>query len=222
MTDDTKKENSIITSSSTDLVRVGNSIEITNKIIQEHEERTIPSSIEIVKIGNQDWMKANLDVDCYSNGDPIPQVTTPEEWSSIKSGAWCYYQNDIKNKHLGKLYNWHAVNDPRGLAPLGYNIPSKEDWVKSFNDIYGHLLFAGDYESNELYKIFNVVQCGYRLDDGSFVEAGLRKAFWWSSSDGTDKRRRFAYFFQISAESMNDMLPIRDKNYGISVRCIKI
>ena len=56
MTDDNKKENSIIPINSTDLVRVGNSIEITNKIIKEHEERLISSSIETVKIGNQAWM----------------------------------------------------------------------------------------------------------------------------------------------------------------------
>ena len=56
MTDDNKKKNSIIPINSTDLVRVGNSIEITNKIIKEHEERLISSSIETVKIGNQAWM----------------------------------------------------------------------------------------------------------------------------------------------------------------------
>jgi uncharacterized protein (TIGR02145 family) len=116
------------------------------------------------------------------------------------------------------LYNWYAVNDSRGLAPLGYKIPSKEDWENSFKDIFGHVLFSQDYENHELYKIFNVIQCGYRASDGSFDEAGYRKAFWWSSTES----KRYAYFFQICAESMNDMLPIREKNFGISVRCIQM
>jgi len=37
--------------------------------------------------------------------------------------AWCYFNNDMANAPLGKLYNWHSVRDPRGLAPKGWYIP---------------------------------------------------------------------------------------------------
>lgn len=53
MTDDNKIESSIIPTNSTDLVRVGNSIEITNKIIKEHEKRTTSEKIETVIAGNE-------------------------------------------------------------------------------------------------------------------------------------------------------------------------
>lgn len=66
------KNNSLISIGSTGLVRVGNSIEITNKIIKELEGRSITELFKWVKIGNQEWMTKNLDVDCYANGDPIP------------------------------------------------------------------------------------------------------------------------------------------------------
>ena len=76
-----------------------------------------------VKIGNQTWMKKNLDVSKFRNGDIVPEVRSQEEWSNAaleNKPAWCYYNNDQANGvKYGKLYNWYAVNDPRGLAPEG-------------------------------------------------------------------------------------------------------
>ena len=44
---------------------------------------------------------------------------------NIKTGAWCYYNFDAKNgKKYGKLYNFAAVKDPRGIAPKGFHIPT--------------------------------------------------------------------------------------------------
>jgi hypothetical protein len=72
-------------------------------------------------------MLKNLDVDRFRNGDPVPQIKDKEEW--VKAGrnrqpAWCYYDNDPENgKIYWKLYNWYAVNDKRGLAPVGWQVP---------------------------------------------------------------------------------------------------
>jgi uncharacterized protein (TIGR02145 family) len=89
---------------------------------------------QTVTIGTQVWMTKNLNVATFRNGDPIPQAKTDEEW--VKAGenkqpAWCYYNNDPANgTKYGKLYNWYAVNDSRGLAPVGYHIPSDAEWTK--------------------------------------------------------------------------------------------
>jgi uncharacterized protein (TIGR02145 family) len=87
---------------------------------------------ESVKIGDQEWMTINLDVDRFRNGDLIPHVESDEEWEKAgenEQAAWCYYDNDPENgKKYGKLYNWFVVNDPRGLAPEGWHVPSKEEW----------------------------------------------------------------------------------------------
>ena len=74
-------------------------------------------------------MAENLNVEYYRNGDIIPQVQDEHEWASLKTGAWCYYENDPANgKKYGKLYNWYAVNDTRGLVPEGWHIPSYSEW----------------------------------------------------------------------------------------------
>ena len=76
-------------------------------------------------------MDKNLDVDRYRNGDPIPKVTDPTAWVALTTGAYCYYNNDSATyaATYGKLYNWYAVNDPRGLAPAGWHIPSDAEWA---------------------------------------------------------------------------------------------
>jgi uncharacterized protein (TIGR02145 family) len=100
-----------------------------------------------VTIGNQVWMAANLNVSTFRNGDAIPQVTSDAEWEAAgknKQPAWCYYDNDPKNgTKYGKLYNWYAVNDPRGLAPAGYHVPTDAEWTTLEN-------FLGDDEGKKM------------------------------------------------------------------------
>jgi uncharacterized protein (TIGR02145 family) len=83
-----------------------------------------------VSIGTQIWSIKNLDIARYRNGDPIPQVTDPTQWANLTTGAWCWYRNDSATygPTYGRLYNWYAVNDPRGLAPQGWRIPTESDW----------------------------------------------------------------------------------------------
>ena len=85
---------------------------------------------QTVTIGSQVWTTKNLDVATYRNGDVIPQVEDAEAWANLTTGAWCYYANDASNgTKYGKLYNWYAVSDPRGLAPKGFHIPSDAEWT---------------------------------------------------------------------------------------------
>ncbi len=91
------------------------------------------SFAQSVTIGTQTWTTKNLDVATFRNGDAIPQAKTDEEWQVAgdnKQPAWCYYDNDPKNGvKYGKLYNWYAVNDSRGLAPEGWHVPTDEEWT---------------------------------------------------------------------------------------------
>jgi uncharacterized protein (TIGR02145 family) len=86
-------------------------------------------------------MVENLNVSTFRNGDPIPEAKTNEEWEKAgknKQPAWCYYDNDPKNgAKYGKLYNWYAVSDPRGLAPAGWHVPSQEEWEILIKNLQG-------------------------------------------------------------------------------------
>ena len=200
--------------------------------------RTAPS----VRIGSQVWASENLNVDRFRNGDPIPQAKTKEEWKRAgvnKQPAWCYYNNDPKNgESYGKLYNWYAVSDRRGLAPQGWHIPSDADW-KQLTDFLGGeriagtemkstsgwsecLISTGDYLSGNGTNTsgFNGLPGGVRAYNGAFVNIG-EYGYWWSASefntDGAYTRRLNYDFYQNwHAYRMYDL-----KSEGLSVRCLR-
>jgi uncharacterized protein (TIGR02145 family) len=93
---------------------------------------SLNSQFKSQKIGKQIWMTENLNVSTFRNGDTIFEAKTDEEWVTAgKQGraAWCFYNNEQANGiKYGKIYNWFAVSDPRGLAPIGWKIPEFEDF----------------------------------------------------------------------------------------------
>ena len=144
------------------------------------------------KIGTQVWTTKNLDVSTYKNGDAIPQVQDKEEWANLSTGAWCYYENDTSNgTTYGKLYNWYAVNDPRGLAPAGFHIPSDAEWTV-LTDYLGGAAAAGTKMKSSAGWVSNGngtnssgfagFPGGYRRYDGTFVVIG-RHGYWWSAAE---------------------------------------
>ena len=81
-------------------------------------------------------MTKNLNVSRYRNGDLIPQATDASQWAGLTHAAWCYSSNDLSNGRVyGKLYNWYAVNNNKGLTPAGYQIPAGEQWTTLTNFI---------------------------------------------------------------------------------------
>jgi uncharacterized protein (TIGR02145 family) len=148
-------------------------------------------NMETVTIGSQTWMTKNLNVDRFRNGDPIPQAKTLEEWREAtrnEEPVWGYYDNDPANgAKYGKLYNWFAVKDPRGLAPEGWHIPSKTEW-----DLLIDYLGGSSVSSDELKKTtwWHEGANGGRAEFGGggssdFQGIGL-DGYWWSSTLSRD------------------------------------
>lgn len=102
----------------------------TNEKISSKEHL---QNINEIKIGNQIWMTNNLNTNKFRNGDIIKQAKSKEDWQKAKKNkepAWCYYDNDTKNGVIyGKIYNFYAVNDKRELAPKGWHIASKNEFL---------------------------------------------------------------------------------------------
>lgn len=111
-------------------------IQSTNKLIIDKPfsvmHRKGKNSIKSVIIGNQEWQLENLNVDKFRNGDSIKHANNRLKWTKAgeeETPAFCYFKHEIKNgTRYGKLYNWYAVSDPRGLAPEGWHIPSTMEW----------------------------------------------------------------------------------------------
>jgi len=145
----------------------------------------IPST---VTIGTHVWMTKNLDVVTYRNGDTIPEVKDPTEWANLTTGAWCYYNNDpALNAIYGKLYNAYAVQDPRGLAPLGWHLPDTQIW-DSLQVIYHDFSDLKEIRATSLWDNpnsgignesgFTALPGGQRNIDGTFSSLGTY-AKWW-------------------------------------------
>ncbi len=122
-------------------------------VVQNKPIEAVPlGPYKTVTIGTQVWMKENLNVSTFRNGDPIHEAKTAEEWEAAgeaKQAAWCYYDNDPKNgTKYGKLYNWYAVNDPRGLAPVGWHVPLDKEWTV-LEDFLGGSYESGNRNYNE-------------------------------------------------------------------------
>ncbi len=92
-----------------------------------------------VIIGDQEWMAENLRASRYNNGDDIPTGLSDTEWENTTDGAYAIYPHgsiDGLNSDAevveayGKLYNWYAVDESRGLCPAGWSVPSHDDWTQ--------------------------------------------------------------------------------------------
>jgi uncharacterized protein (TIGR02145 family) len=86
-------------------------------------------ALPTIVIGTQQWMKENLDVSFFRNGDPIPYISDPVIFRDLTTPAWTWYNGNAANGEIyGKLYNWYAVNDSRGLCPTGWHVPTSAEW----------------------------------------------------------------------------------------------
>jgi len=189
-----------------------------------------------VTIGSQVWLVENLRTKHYRNGDSIPLVVADAQWKSLTTGARCYYDNLPSNaKTYGFFYNWHAVNDSRGLCPEGWHVPTDNEWkaLGSFlggeNVAGGKMKTTGTIEQgNGLWYSpnsgatnssgFSGIPGGYRINYGNYYSIG-NVAYFWSSSDTTNLNG-WNYVLDANNENL-----IRHYNFytnGFSVRGIKV
>ena len=202
-----------------------------NEIDYEDDVTDIDGNVyKTVRIGNQVWMAENLKVSSYRNGDLIPNVTEDRKWWLLSLDAWCNYENDPTNDlKYGKLYNWFAIDDKRGLAPKGWHVASDEEWTRLTNYLGGEKI-AGDKlkekgsatwsslnqnATNE--NGFSGLPGGYR-NNGNGLFGGFYCGYWWTATAyGSSKA-----WSRIMQHNYSNV--IRSDNYteiGFSVRCVR-
>lgn len=182
-------------------------------------------------IGDQVWSSTNLNVGKYRNGDVIPQVTGTA-WSGLTTGAWCWYNDDSVTyaATYGKLYNWHAVNDPRGLAPLGWHIPTLAEWA-ILTDYLGGTTVAGGAMKQTGTSLWTTPNTSATNTSGfTGLPGGVRNAstnnftqrgefgHWWSASNYATTHAWSPYLYYNDS---NSSITYHQMNDGLSVRCVR-
>jgi uncharacterized protein (TIGR02145 family) len=189
-----------------------------DSIAQSAKKKSEPAVAKTqVEIGTQIWTTGNLSTDKFRNGDPIQEVKTNEDWERAqqeKQPVWCYYRNDAsRSSRYGKLYNWYAVNDPRGLAPAGWHIPTEAEWA-TLVDYLGGMEQAGPkLRSGELAFYGIAGSCRYSF--GSFNE-DIGSSYWWTSSASGSG----AVGYRIDSKGMMTK-EVYELGDGLSVRCVR-
>jgi hypothetical protein len=150
-------------------------------------------SSETVLINGKYWMKKNLNVSKFNNGDEIRKVDNYQEWQSAcerKEPIWMYYKNNPSNGlKYGKIYNYYALTDKRGLAPDGFHIPSKNEFeslktnecvkLKSTEEWYVKI-----YRCKKLQNINRIDQNGLPYLDLDYVETNCQEGQYGNNSTG--------------------------------------
>lgn len=194
-------------------------------------------------IDGQCWFAENLRCENYLNGDAIPGGLADGDWQYTFSGATAVYGENVDCNHYapdlnacdpmasleayGRLYNWYAVDDSRGICPTGWHVPTASEWVVLSDELGGDALAGVEMKAESGWSGGGVgtnssgffgLPGGYRSNvSGSFDYAG-RNGSWWSSTSNSmllagDRTLYYANddFF---VNSFN-------KNVGFSVRCLR-
>ena len=205
----------------------------------------------IIKLGNQIWLKENLKVTRYNNGNPIHLIQDSLAWVKTDTGAYSIYNHSSKDSIF--YYNYTVVKNNNNVCPCGWKIPDSSDWkvLENYVDIVnldflnGRGLFYFGNGNDTLHlrkKIINVFESdikglsfsnqpfGYRSGiTGDFIYFG-DYGFWWAAS-GEEIASAWARIFIDRGFGIDDIhldelfYNKTDygfiKNNGLTIRCIK-
>jgi uncharacterized protein (TIGR02145 family) len=234
-------------------ITVGLVFILTNSCKKDDNDNPIPTATckdidgneySTVTIGTQVWMRENLKVTKYRNGDAIPNVTDMTEWKNLTTGAYCNYDNNPANADIyGTYYNWYAVIDSRNIAPTGWHVPTDAEWKTLadylLNNGYGYEGSGGDVgksmasnsgwntdptpgtvgndQASNNSSNFSALPGGERGLDGDFADMG-KVGMWWSA---TEKDATEAWLYLLVSDNKFLNPDFYQKVYGISIRCVK-
>jgi len=199
---------------------------------------------QTIIIGDQEWMMENLKVTHYRNGDPIPTGYSNSQWANLSTGAYCIYDDEPTNADTyGALYNWYAVDDPRGIAPEGWHMPTDQEimelemylgMIESEANSSGwrgtnegsklagnaNLWNDGSLENNSEFGTsgFSFLPGGYRYNtNGGFHGLGSYGYFW----SATENAANNAWYRYLNYDYTQVYRYFYYKLYGFSVRCVR-
>jgi len=191
------------------------------------------NTYKTIVIGTQTWMAENLRTIKYRNGDSIPEITENAVWSNLKTGAYCNYNNSNTVEMIatyGRLYNWYTVSDSRDISPLGWHVPTNDEWTTLITYLGGETLaikklkekgkvhWSLNTEGSNNSSGFTALPGGRR--SGMYFMSMGDVGYWWSSTE--DDSKISAWYRSLSIQPDEAVAPyIWFKEDGFSVRCVK-
>jgi len=193
---------------------------------------------EEITIGEQTWTLKNLMVTHYNNGDEIQIGYVAENLTNLTDGAYVVYNSTASNTEIyGNLYNWYAVNDARGLCPVGYHVPSVDEYTMLSDSLGGNIVASGKMKSTGTIEGgdgglweepnegatnesgFTAVPGGY-YNGENFKHLGSSGFFWSSTYDNIYNEQADGLFLDADSDSLSLPNPSNKSSY-YSIRCIK-
>jgi uncharacterized protein (TIGR02145 family) len=215
------------------LIVMGLIVMFTNSCEKDTVETTVKdidgNIYNTIKIGDQTWMVENLKTTKYNDGTEIPNITDKDEWKTLSTPAYCWYDNDFANENsYGALYNGYAINTAK-LAPTGWHVATNDEWLQLIDSVGGLIIAAAklkemgtihwqepnEHETNEVG--FTALPGGTRDSGGTFYYIGLEGA-WWSATETNDNRNFNCRMYHKWDDVWNTY---SYKVNGLSVRCVK-
>jgi uncharacterized protein (TIGR02145 family) len=213
-------------------------ISITTEIESDDTTGTVTDSegnvYNTILINGMWWMAENIRVRHYNDGSLIPTGFSNSDWLELTSGAWTYFNNDPAFDTItGKLYNYYAAADPRGICPVGWRLPTDQeirdlrDELGGFQQAGGPMKATGTHEGGDgLWKEpnagatnatgFTAQPTGARIH-GSFFNQRTGAYFWTADEFDADFARNFIMVYDTSSLLRQNV----QKHYGLAVRCVK-
>jgi len=150
----------------------------------------------VTQIGDKYWMAESLKTTKYNNGDAIPTTDTPTKdisGETLPKYQWAYDGVEANAGIYGRMYTWHVHQDPRGINPQGWYVPSDAQWTDMANlfggnslagvalkDVGTSLWEAPNFSTNE--TGFSALPGGLRNNLGVFER--INQTAWFMESTG--------------------------------------
>jgi uncharacterized protein (TIGR02145 family) len=194
---------------------------------------------DLVAIGDQCWFAENLRTEHYANGDAIPGNLSDSQWTSTSSGAQAVYDNDDANlATYGRLYNWYAVDDARGLCPSGWHVPTESEWMTLEIELgmssseANSTGWRGTDQGAQMKSSssdtpswngtnasgFSALPGGLRGKFYGYFYDGGDSGYWWSASPGGTSGAWDRSLYSDDGYVYRDA---SDARFGFSVRCVR-
>jgi uncharacterized protein (TIGR02145 family) len=187
-----------------------------------------------IALGTQEWMTSNLRTLHFSNGDVIPHDFSQSAWNNLNQSSGAdYYNNDqqANGATYGVLYNWAAASNMNNVCPIGWHVPSNNEWTTLINFAGGSATAGGPLKERDTahwnypnynatnFSGFTALPGGLRHNTGGYQFMN-ESGYWWTSTQGT-ANPSFAYNVKMSYADAVVLQYESNQRGGFSIRCLK-